>query len=547
MGGFKDDVPIESAMVSRRIDGAQKKREEYNFEIRKNLLDYDEVMDEQRKRIYSFRQKVLDGASCREIVLDMVRDQVDLNLASILSPEFGCESFASFAGHKLSVELEPKGFRRLGFDEANRIAKEEAERRAETDILGAIDENLPQSEEQSEWNWGALAKFGAARWQLNIRETDLKKAGRDRVDEFILEKAREAIRKVDLSESRPMLEDDYSLKTALFWVKAKFGLEIDPKTFDPNTPADNVKQSVVDMALRRYDEKEAEYPVMAGFYRFDLSTPAQPKLDREGLAQWASQRFDDSFSLEQFNNIQRDEIRKLLVEKSRVIQQAAQSTIATLNEKISKLSSDGNVPLKSANGAASSLSDWFRDHLRRDLPLEQVDQLEPEQLKEKLEAIVEDHFHPEMRRMERMVLLDVVDSAWKDHLLAMDYLRSAVSQRGMAQLDPKVEYKREGMRLFGSLWQSIGERVTDLVFRMEQMNEGAVRETFVETKATHAAAPSSMAQPMGEMVKQQQQAIDQAGQQKVETIRNRGEKVGRNDPCPCGSGKKYKACCLRKE
>ena len=146
-----------------------------------------------------------------------------------------------------------------------------------------------------------------------------------------------------------------------------------------------------------------------------------------------------------------------------------------------------------------------------------------------------------------MVLLDVVDSAWKDHLLAMDYLRSAVSQRGMAQLDPKVEYKREGMRLFGSLWQSIGERVTDLVFRMEQMNEGAVRETFVETKATHAAAPSSMAQPMGEMVKQQQQAIDQAGQQKVETIRNRGEKVGRNDPCPCGSGKKYKACCLRKE
>ena len=547
MGGFKDDVPIESAMVSRRIDGAQKKREEYNFEIRKNLLDYDEVMDEQRKRIYSFRQKVLDGASCREIVLDMVRDQVDLNLTSILSPEFGCESFASFVGHKLSVELEPKGFRRLGFEEANRIAKEEAERRAETDILGAIDENLPQSEEQSEWNWGALAKFGAARWQLNIREADLKKAGRDRVDEFILEKAREAIRKVDLSESRPMLEDDYSLKTALFWIKAKFGLEIDPKTFDNNTSAEKVKQTVVDLALHRYDEKEAEYPVMAGFYRFDLSTPAQPKLDREGLAQWASQRFDDSFSLEQFNNIQRDEIRKLLVEKSRVKQQAAQSTIATLNEKISKLSSDGNVPLKSANGAASSLSDWFRDHLRRDLPLEQVDQLEPEQLKEKLEAIVEDHFHPEMRRMERMVLLDVVDSAWKDHLLAMDYLRSAVSQRGMAQLDPKVEYKREGMRLFGSLWQSIGERVTDLVFRMEQMSEGAVRETFVETKATHAAAPSSMAQPMGDMVKQQQQAIDQAGQQKVETIRNRGEKVGRNDPCPCGSGKKYKACCLRKE
>ena len=60
MGGFTDDVPIESRMVSRRIDAAQKKREEYNFEIRKSLLEYDEVMDEQRKRIYTFRQQILD-------------------------------------------------------------------------------------------------------------------------------------------------------------------------------------------------------------------------------------------------------------------------------------------------------------------------------------------------------------------------------------------------------------------------------------------------------------------------------------------------------
>ena len=71
-GGFTDDVPIENKMVSRRLDGAQKKREEYNFEIRKSLLEYDEVMDEQRKRIYTFRQQILDGVSCREIVQGMI-------------------------------------------------------------------------------------------------------------------------------------------------------------------------------------------------------------------------------------------------------------------------------------------------------------------------------------------------------------------------------------------------------------------------------------------------------------------------------------------
>ena len=144
-----------------------------------------------------------------------------------------------------------------------------------------------------------------------------------------------------------------------------------------------------------------------------------------------------------------------------------------------------------------------------------------------------------------MVLLEIVDSAWKDHLLAMDYLKSAVGQRGMAQLDPKVEYKREGMRMFDGLWVSIGERVTDLIFRMEQMNEAFVSNTLVETSARHDDASSI--QETSDIGQEQQDAIDRSNaKQRVETIRNRDVKVGRNDPCPCGSGKKYKACCMRK-
>jgi preprotein translocase subunit SecA len=126
----------------------------------------------------------------------------------------------------------------------------------------------------------------------------------------------------------------------------------------------------------------------------------------------------------------------------------------------------------------------------------------------------------------------------------MDYLRSAVGQRGMAQLDPKVEYKREGMRLFEGLWRSIGERVTDLIFRIEQLNEEFVSNTLVETSARHDAAPEAS---VGEYAEKQAEVADrQQGRPKVETIRNRGEKIGRNEPCPCGSGKKFKACCMRR-
>jgi preprotein translocase subunit SecA len=155
---------------------------------------------------------------------------------------------------------------------------------------------------------------------------------------------------------------------------------------------------------------------------------------------------------------------------------------------------------------------------------------------------VEDHFRPEMRRMERALLLQILDSAWKEHLLAMDHLRSSVGLRGYAQVDPKVEYKREGMSLFESMWVSVGNYVTDLIFKMEQLDEGFVGSTWVESEAIKEDAPAA-----SEIARQQQAAIaGTEADKKLEPFRNRAEKIGRNDPCPCGSGKKYKQCCMKK-
>ncbi|HMP78270.1 MAG TPA: preprotein translocase subunit SecA, partial [Pirellulaceae bacterium] len=265
-GGIKDDVPIESKMVSRRIDAAQKKREEYNFEIRKNLLEYDEVMDTQRKRIYSFRQRILDGASCREIVLKMVREQIENNLGSILNDSFGRDSFALWVGNKLSVSLDSRSFKNMEYDDAVRIAREEAERRSETDILTSIDEKLPPVEDETEWNWNALAKFANIRWGTNLRDVDLKRVGRDRVDAFMLEKAVQSIREIDLDEGRPMLNPDYSLRTAINWMKHKFSIDADPNEFKTEAPIDQIIQKFCELAVAKYEEKEAEFPVISGLY-----------------------------------------------------------------------------------------------------------------------------------------------------------------------------------------------------------------------------------------------------------------------------------------
>jgi preprotein translocase subunit SecA len=546
MGGFKDEVPIESGMVSRRIDSAQKKREEYNFEIRKNLLEYDEVMDEQRKRVYSFRQRILDGYSCREIVVDSVGSVVDRSLETLLAPNFGRESFAAFAGKRLGVHLESRLFKKMDFDTASEVAKDEAERIAETEIMSSIDENLPAGGEEdltADWNWEALARFVNSKWDLNVRDRDLKKVGRDSVDELLVNTTREAIQKVDLSEGAPMLDELYPIRTTLRWVKDKFGVEIGLDEVE-NLEQDAIREYLRERAIEKYTQREADYPVMAGMMKFVEGSGAQSHVDREGLVVWARDRFNSDISLDDFKSKDREQIKEILTEQSVAHQKQGSEALRKVDQKVHDLSDQGIIPFANSNGTSTSFASWFKETTNVELDIEKLTELEHEELEKELTSIVADHYHPEMRRMERMVLLEIIDNAWKDHLLAMDYLRSAVRQRGMAQLDPKVEYKREGMRLFEGLWHSVNERVTDVIFRMEQLDEEFVSTTWVETAAVHEQlAPSS------DIAREQQQAIEGSQKQseaKINTIRNRKPKVGRNDPCHCGSGKKYKHCCMRK-
>ena len=99
------------------------------------------------------------------------------------------------------------------------------------------------------------------------------------------------------------------------------------------------------------------------------------------------------------------------------------------------------------------------------------------------------------------------------------------------------------------MWEAVGERVTDLIFRMESFNEDFIRSTWVDATATHDDAQSASRQAMESDTPQQRAAQSSNRQQEeqvVETIRNTAPRVGRNDPCPCGSGKKYKQCHMRK-
>ena len=136
--------------------------------------------------------------------------------------------------------------------------------------------------------------------------------------------------------------------------------------------------------------------------------------------------------------------------------------------------------------------------------------------------------------MERGLLLQILDTAWKEHLLAMDHLRSSVGLRGYAQVDPKVEYKREGMRMFEQMWDSVGAYVTDLVFKMEQLDERFVKSTGRKpprfTRKPHKPTSASNSEPLLMPPAEDRQA-------KLDADPHRGERGRSQCTLPCGSGK----------
>lgn len=543
--GMGEGEAIENTFVSRRITAAQKKVEERNFEIRKNLLEYDEVMDQQRKRIYSYRQQILDGVSCREMVLEQIQQQIEHYVNMYTDPMFGAEAYTKWVSKKLSCDLEPRDFRNLDPGTAAAYAIDAAERSAETQIIDAIEENLPIDEPQEDWNWNALSKWINTRYGTNYSVNDLKKIPRPEIDEKLIERVFHRLSESDLSEGDTLLSADYGLKMLVGWMKNKFGIELDIEDLR-SREAPDIQDELIGVAGKAYRRKECEYPVLAGITRFGrVVDQNQYQLDKESLLAWAKSRFDSALTDDELSVETLNEVKEKLTNVSETHYGLGTEAQAAAMTKVKEFfgSVDPNTAAKYVagnNGALDSLSEWFKQSLACDILPETIGEMDEEQLQRRVHQAVDDRYHPEIRRMERQVLLSIVDGSWKDHLLAMDHLRSAISLKGYAQMDPKVEYKREGMRMYGDMWFAIGEKMTDLIFRMEALDEGFVASTWHETNASHSAPPSVVEEKQIEDLK----AADQAGEteRKPEPIRNTDEKVGRNDPCPCGSGKKYKAC-----
>jgi preprotein translocase subunit SecA len=173
-------------------------------------------------------------------------------------------------------------------------------------------------------------------------------------------------------------------------------------------------------------------------------------------------------------------------------------------------------------------------------PEEELADLKMDSFREKTLAFVQEAYKKQdevngpatQRQLEKLILLQIVDSHWKDHLLSMDYLKEGIGLRGYGQKNPLNEYKREGFEMFGRMVETVKSQVVSSLMRVRIVREDDVERLEEERRRRQ---------------EQEQMRMNKAGggeeKQPVQPVRRDGEKVGRNANCPCGSGKKYKKCC----
>jgi preprotein translocase subunit SecA len=412
--GMEEDVPIEHGLVNRAIENAQRKVEGHNFDIRKNLLDYDDVMNQQRKAIYALRKQILEGR---------------------YSPE-------------LSEEDKKKG-----------------------------KEPLPPPEASGDWTVDSLAE------NVKPRVSQI-------VDGFL----------AGVTENKDGTVDPYRTDATV--------PPTDGKVLDPEKLTHELYRqfgAVVDVK-RELKDRDA---VVAKAARAAAASLIQ---QRERVLDLA------------------DEIVTNLVWTH--CPEKAHTEDWDLNALGEAVKEAFNLPVK--------------------LDLEIIDR---EAISEALWTQIETWIKARETELGPLVFfffarhfyLEEIDAQWIDHLKSMDQLREGIGLRGYGQKDPKIEYKKEGFDMFQQMMDRLSANVSYKLFRLrlEREQQKAAPTQQQEAKlpefkhkerrmvAQHASTQASASGGDGQAA---------AEPEKQKTVRREAPKVGRNEPCPCGSGKKYKKC-----
>ncbi len=269
-----------------------------------------------------------------------------------------------------------------------------------------------------------------------------------------------------------------------------------------------------------------------------------------------ARNFDMRKQLLEYDDVANDQRQVIYQQRNELLeaQQNITETIVAMREGVLSHLFNQYIPPESVEeqwdvpGLEKVLANDYQLHFPLQKWLEQNSELHEENLLQRVLDLAEEQYQAKVQQVgteimhhyERAVMLQSLDSHWREHLAALDHLRQGIHLRGYAQKNPKQEYKREAFELFTNMLDEVKAEVTKILLTVQIRNEQQV-EAVTETLHTpeniqlrHDAYSQAMAD----------EAADEEGRrdEKSQPFVRRNEKVGRNQPCPCGSGKKYKQC-----
>jgi len=518
--GWEEGQPIYHKRISKGIEKAQKKVEEKNFDVRKSLLEYDEVMDYQRKIFYSRRRQILEGKKLKDVITEMIDSAIEKSCSTILRDDYPVNCIIEWSRTNFGVDLKPSDIIDTKVEEIEKTIKQKAKDDAANNISLSMGEYLEDYSDTRSWDITGLCKWAMSAFQVNLSPGKVKHQSPEEIEEQLIAAAGEQVEKKDCSPLVEFLKEDFSLRRFAEWARAKFDIKLQISELN-DLNAKQLRQKISEITIAKYKQREIEYPV-----EFAMNMVYGPQGANvyafESLAEWANKKYNAGLSAEQIQNTKPRSLHKQLLELSQSFNDGELDR--ELSDKIAAL----NKP---------DLVSWANERFGASLTEDDLPGDGPE-LKDSLSEIATQFLRTELSDLEKYVLIQVYDSTWKDHLYSMDHLKSSIWMRSWAEKDPKTEYKREGSRMFEEMLETIEDRVTDIIFKVHLEAGARARNVWNVSQTSHdEVGQFAMAE--------RQRAAAQApqGEVKVKQIKLEQPKVGRNDPCPCGSGKKYKKCC----
>jgi preprotein translocase subunit SecA len=471
--GMKEGDAIEHRWVTRSVERAQRKVEERNYEIRKNLLEYDEVMEYQRNHFYGVRQDVLEGRKIGDLIFDYIADAVDDAVQTYLDKEYVSLQVVEWCRQTLDISADPARIRTDDLRELTESVRKALYYEIQQTIDVTLGEYMSNDIPSDDWDLKGLSQWAMSKFDVDLKTNRLREMNVDDVKTEMTESALQQAEKKDLSGLDKFVVKHYGQRDLVNWARNKFDIELEPEAF-VNLEAEDAVDKILEQAREAYRRREVTYPV-----EFILDMVFKGAQQDQGwavdqLIAWARQRYQIEWTPEEVAKMTGPQIAKTLGDEAELWMHG------------DKLTEQCEQKAQTHAGDPAAQAAWMME--RFGLPVDEQEFAEAEDAAELMASKGREVMRAELTQLERFVLLQILDMAWKDHLYAMDQLKDAIGLRSFAEKDPRIEYKREGARQFGEMQKAVRDRVTELIFRARLSANVEARNVYQNQQAKHDAA-----------------------------------------------------------